>query len=679
MAEKYIELREQLKQESPELYDSLMRSWKIADEKWLSAISGNKGCFNATPHIRNHERYANIILKQAHESFPESAILHMSPIEKYLLLAAMLFHDIGRSKKSDGHAYESKRIIDEHFGDLGIEDKAIANLLADICKYHDCKKEDEPDLKEHSISPYGIIHTKRIAVLLKFIDNLDGAYTRVYPYYLKGDPKQMIEGVRRNTGDIRVDINNHMVVTSPKIDTGEIYKPLDNDDIAKTHLSFNTKEQSLIADVDKLLPICSRNNIKIIWNTFKNIEENIEPSKTYDHIHTLIKSMTHLVDQLTSILIIEKRTEKRREKIIHSLITFNNKTSSTRYFIKKYISHKNKYIIRKMNNQTQISNYIIQKKIKLNENIIKSKQRKLSNFPSLNIHHSIKELEQIKLNLENIRNSLFNNTNSLQCKIVKKTLFNIWNNLYKFENTKVISILYKKSNFNSNLFRPNDALQPHISLLNTQQYPKIWTWPELIPHLIIRKIIYANPLSTADDNLINKLLCLAIAGNVRSSNLLLNNMRTDLSNFGIPLDAWLLEIKEHLFVSYGMETFEPSLSKRFLKEVIDAMWRLSACIFSTETYSYQTLAAKLRITDIDLVRTAVRRICIVTRHIKVTRETPPNSKSCYTIGFTENEWRWNLTNDDDDKHKDKHDRDWVIDQINSLVEPWQEKEEKKNV
>jgi hypothetical protein len=148
-----------------------MKSWDIAQEDWLAAIQGNAGSYNSYPHIRNHEIYTNSILKQLSEVESEAELLHMSPVEKYVLLASMLLHDIGRIKSSDGHAVISQKIIKENFAELGIENKALANIIADICCYHNCTDATAEllDLHEHSISPYGIIHVKRLAVFLKFI------------------------------------------------------------------------------------------------------------------------------------------------------------------------------------------------------------------------------------------------------------------------------------------------------------------------------------------------------------------------------------------------------------------------------------------------------------------------------------------------------------------------------
>jgi hypothetical protein len=179
--ENRLSLRDALRQESPELHASLMRSWDIARNQWLPTIVGNKGSFNSFPHLRNLESYANEVLAQTAAMSPKAEALQLNAIEKYLLLASILFHDIGRSKpKGDTpHAEISWKIIRKDFASLGIENERIAHIIADICCYHDCGKEAEArlDLNDHTVGQYRDIHAKRIAVFLKFIDELDGAYT----------------------------------------------------------------------------------------------------------------------------------------------------------------------------------------------------------------------------------------------------------------------------------------------------------------------------------------------------------------------------------------------------------------------------------------------------------------------------------------------------------------------
>ena len=50
-------LREQLRSQSPELNAALERSWEVAFDEWLPAVSPSKDSFNSYPHIRNLENY----------------------------------------------------------------------------------------------------------------------------------------------------------------------------------------------------------------------------------------------------------------------------------------------------------------------------------------------------------------------------------------------------------------------------------------------------------------------------------------------------------------------------------------------------------------------------------------------------------------------------------------------
>jgi hypothetical protein len=172
-------------------------------------------------------------------------------------------------------------------------------------------------------------------------------------------------------------------------------------------------------------------------------------------------------------------------------------------------------------------------------------------------------------------------------------------------------------------------------------------------------------------------LFLVLAGSLRGSARKLERMKLDLGIYGIPVEAWLLEYKEHLFTPAGRETYEAILSKDFLRDVVDRMWHLAAGMFGREPCSYETLAAKLRVSDIDRVRTAVRRIAIVTRHTK------GGNRRCYTIRFSTHDWRWipceycECRNNGpggqgsvaDPEYAKWHGQEWVLKRIEQLAAP----------
>ena len=219
-----MSLREQLAKESPDLYAVLMRCWKTGEEVWLPAVHGNNGSFNSYPHLRNIEHHADEILAQVSGADAPFGTVRLSPPEKFLLLAAILFHDLGRGQSNDTrpHGEITRDLLRANWAELGIGSKRMAEALGDICCYHECGKEalEELDLHAVDIAPHGTIHVKRLAVLLAFFDELDGSFRRIYPDYLTTG--SIVEAFRRGTSDIRTDVRTMTVITCVDIERNSL-------------------------------------------------------------------------------------------------------------------------------------------------------------------------------------------------------------------------------------------------------------------------------------------------------------------------------------------------------------------------------------------------------------------------------------------------------------------------
>ena len=99
-------LRTRLQENNPELADALERSWKVAQEEWLPTIGLNRDSFNSYPHIRNLELHLERLLFSETEGTLVIEKIGLTSLELYLLLAGVLFHDIGRTKGKDAHHIE---------------------------------------------------------------------------------------------------------------------------------------------------------------------------------------------------------------------------------------------------------------------------------------------------------------------------------------------------------------------------------------------------------------------------------------------------------------------------------------------------------------------------------------------------------------------------------------------
>jgi hypothetical protein len=208
--------RTRLKESHPELHDALERSWEIAFNEWLPALGVQYDSFNSYPHLRNLEIHLDKLVSDFESMSSTGCPSLLNPIELYVMLSAILFHDIGRTRTRDLHGMESERIIRDNFGSLGIVSEELANTIARICGFHDLPTVDTEEgislLSTVVIDPYGEIRERGCAVLLKLIDHLDSAFTRVLPEYIKSFAQfETVGGFRKTVRGVEVDLKGQMV------------------------------------------------------------------------------------------------------------------------------------------------------------------------------------------------------------------------------------------------------------------------------------------------------------------------------------------------------------------------------------------------------------------------------------------------------------------------------------
>lgn len=201
-------LRERLRLEAPELFEALERSWDIARDEWLPALGVKSDSFNSYPHIRNLEQYLDQVFGEFEPLEVDAQKEFITPIEIYIILCAILFHDIGRIRSQQGesksidHAIHSRDIINDESAGLGIVSTELAKCIAEICAEHECKDwkwgEKVSKLTITVIDPYGEIRVRWLASLLILVDHLDGAFTRVVPMYLRSTSQSNIIGAFRS-------------------------------------------------------------------------------------------------------------------------------------------------------------------------------------------------------------------------------------------------------------------------------------------------------------------------------------------------------------------------------------------------------------------------------------------------------------------------------------------------
>lgn len=209
-------LRDLLKTGSPELFNSLENSWDIAFDTWLPSVNTNKDTFNSYPHLRNLEVYADKATT-AFYSFHHRKREFLSSLETYVLLASILFHDIGKTLGSSEHGIESERIVKNNWGLLGIPNEELANTLSRLCRFHDEKGHYNiscqiTNLSTSVVDPYGAIREREIGALLMLVDHIDGSVVRVVPDFIREDStKGIIGAFRKKIRGIDIDLDGAMV------------------------------------------------------------------------------------------------------------------------------------------------------------------------------------------------------------------------------------------------------------------------------------------------------------------------------------------------------------------------------------------------------------------------------------------------------------------------------------
>lgn len=209
-------LREYLREHCKELSESLERSWDIAFDTWLPAVNTNKDTFNSYPHLRNLEVYADKAAT-AFKAFHHGKREFLSPLETYVLLASILFHDIGKARGSGDHGRVSQNIIKKNWGLLGIPNEELANTISSLCLFHNESGQENISkqlaaLSATVVDPYGTIREREIGALLMLVDHIDGSFIRVVPDFIREDSvKSIIGAFRKKIRGIDIDLEGAMV------------------------------------------------------------------------------------------------------------------------------------------------------------------------------------------------------------------------------------------------------------------------------------------------------------------------------------------------------------------------------------------------------------------------------------------------------------------------------------
>lgn len=162
-------MRERLKELSPELWQSLENSWKIALTDWLPKVDmGSKtDSSNSFPHLHNLEHQLDRVIlgyEEYHNQRSSGRLLALSCAEIYVICASILFHDLGR-------IYQNRDEKDEHISLQRYIDELIKGIIRDPEQYKtlNSKSNDLPGKVTDKIEES---NRKNVEEIIKHLDDL---------------------------------------------------------------------------------------------------------------------------------------------------------------------------------------------------------------------------------------------------------------------------------------------------------------------------------------------------------------------------------------------------------------------------------------------------------------------------------------------------------------------------
>jgi hypothetical protein len=528
-------LRKILRDSIPELADALERSWTIALDEWLAAIAPQLDSFNAYPHLRNHEKHLERIWLAYQRHHGTSARPLLSPIEIYVMLSSILFHDIGRTRTGKDHGEASKVIIDSYRAELGIPSDALAHVIARISRFHDLParrmREELDDLATTSIDPYGEIRQSACAALLTLIDYMDGTFTRVTPAYIReNEDMKPVGAFRRVIRDVEIDLEGELV----KIVLGDLFE-----------------------------------------------EIRKEPAKAPE---------------------------------------WKLKPDFKRYTTEELVTGSGKPVLPEPNALAELNN-----------------QPASCSPPAWSPSDVQKFLEQNSVS-EGVRRGLFAKVAFREPAFGEQLVARQYARCAQ-EAPAHLDFLEK---WKKDPAERVEALVGRRCLDDFLEETDV-LWGRVLPcdpKSPIRKELEDRSDHMAEaarkhEGWPRELLLAVILGNCRENADVLRQIRQTLWSMGVPVRAWVVEWKEHLFNELGAETMEPMLSPKELDRTLESMVSLATRSPRSAVIPYDTLAAEARESKVAKTRRAVRRIGIVWRNDRaVDLPKSPTAPASSGIGKT---------------------------------------------
>lgn len=237
-----LSFRDVPQRRSPALIDHLQRMESIANRVWIPHMRPDAGSHAGWSHLKNVERNAGKIV-------PDAEKQRLSDGEIFLLLAAVLLHEVGRVAALDEerpcplenaeqcyvyqnshklHPCWSYKLIKDYWYRFGLPDDHIAGYCALLALWHgmdqppgepsDCKPRAKlsATFSVGSLDPYGILRLPLLAAILRVADETENNWTRaIDPIWLRiqdAHPEHLHKAFRRGIEDIEFCIPGRAII-----------------------------------------------------------------------------------------------------------------------------------------------------------------------------------------------------------------------------------------------------------------------------------------------------------------------------------------------------------------------------------------------------------------------------------------------------------------------------------
>lgn len=223
------------------LFEEFNEIEKKAYQLWVPMLGHDKGSLSGPAHLDNVEAQACSILSKTKK-------VKLSPVESFVLLSSILYHDFGKvfgnfkndnkknstksnlksllqeliddyeshSEKDKAHACQSAIGLMEGYRELGFSDRQLVECIAIVCAAHDFRAAKRLQIKgmleNIYLDHYGLIRLGWLSALLVFADEMDNSFHRAVRDWIKNDSENKKGKHRAMLNGCEIDEHGELMV-----------------------------------------------------------------------------------------------------------------------------------------------------------------------------------------------------------------------------------------------------------------------------------------------------------------------------------------------------------------------------------------------------------------------------------------------------------------------------------